>query len=113
MAKRNGMDNLQPFGTLSEERQREIRSMGGKAAQKKKREQKQLKEILTMLLYEQNVDNPEIDNWTAVNVALLNKALKGDIKAFEVLRDTLGQKQADKVDATIDTAVNINIDVGE
>ena len=31
-----------------------------------------------------------------ISLALIKKALKGNIKAFEVIRDTIGEKPADK-----------------
>lgn len=33
----------------------------------------------------------------ALSVQLMQKALNGDVKAFEVLRDTAGEKPVDKV----------------
>ena len=33
-----------------------------------------------------------------ISLALIQKALKGDIKAFEVIRDTIGEKQSDKIE---------------
>lgn len=33
---------------------------------------------------------PEQDNYMGITTALIQKALKGDTKAFEVIRDTIG-----------------------
>ena len=33
----------------------------------------------------------------AISVALIQKALQGDTKAFEIIRDTIGEKPAEKV----------------
>lgn len=42
-----------------------------------------------------------LDNADAIAAALVTKALTGDIKAFEVIRDTIGEKPRDKVDNNI------------
>jgi hypothetical protein len=34
----------------------------------------------------------------AITVALIEKALQGDTKAFEVIRDTIGQKPKENID---------------
>ena len=34
----------------------------------------------------------------SVTLALIEKAMSGDTKAFEVIRDTIGEKPADKVE---------------
>lgn len=33
----------------------------------------------------------------AITLALITKALKGDTKAFEIIRDTIGEKPADRI----------------
>ena len=33
-----------------------------------------------------------------ITLALLDKALKGDTKAYEVIRDTVGEKPTDKIE---------------
>ena len=38
-------------------------------------------------------------------------ALKGDMKAWELIRDTLGQKPVEKTDIRADTDFNVNIKV--
>ena len=48
-----------------------------------------------------------------MTLALLKKAKSGDTKAYEVVRDTLGQKPTDKLEANIDSTINIKVDVGE
>jgi len=48
------------------------------------------KDVLRQLGFEDN------NNQAAMIVAALNKALKGDIKAMEFLRDTAGEKPAEQ-----------------
>lgn len=81
--------NLKPIKTT--ERARELQE---KAAQKQRENiarRKTLKETLLMMLEEGNTQ----DN---ITLALLDKALKGDTKAYEVIRDTVGEKPTDKIE---------------
>ena len=43
-----------------------------------------------------------------ITVALIQKALKGDTKAFEIIRDTIGQKPIEQLDIN-SNKININI----
>lgn len=64
------------------------------ASAKKRREAKQLKEILEMALSTKTeTGNKYID----IAMGLINSAEKGNPKAFEVIRDTLGQKPIEQV----------------
>ena len=76
-------------------------SKGGTNSAFSRRNRKRLREELEMLL--------EIgDTQRSVAVALINKALKGDVRAFEVIRDTIGEKPVDKV---VTTEAEIDPDV--
>lgn len=76
-------------------------SRGGINSAISKRNRKRLREELEILL--------EIgDTRRSVAVALINKALKGDVRAFEVIRDTIGEKPVDKV---VTTEAEIDPDV--
>lgn len=86
--------NLRPFNELTEEEQREIARKGGIASGEARRRKKTLKEELIALL-ETNNNNEKI------SVAILNKALNGDIQAFTTIRDTIGEKPVDKVEADV------------
>lgn len=110
---RKGAENLRPFDTLTEEQQRAIRSKGGKASAEAKRKKKELKELLEIALSQPSENNPDIDRWTEVTAALVKKAMAGDTKAFELVRDTIGQKPTDKIEADVKNDVSINITVGD
>lgn len=91
--------NLVPFNELTESQQREIASKGGKASVEAKRRKKTLKEELILLL-------ETGDTQKSVTAALVEKAIGGDTKAFEVIRDTIGEKPVEKVMvADVDAAV--------
>lgn len=80
-------DNLKPVRSKKEARERG--KIGGKKSGEARREKKQLKEELILLL--QASDTQE-----KISVALINEALKGNVKAFEVIRDTIGEKPITK-----------------
>ena len=82
--------NLKPFNELTENEQRAIASAGGKASGEARRKRKTLKEELLLML-------AEGDTQQSVTLALIEKAMSGDTKAFEVIRDTIGEKPVDKV----------------
>ena len=104
------MANEQNLRTPTTEQARERGRKGGIASAKAKAKRKALKELLEIALSQPSADNPEEDNWTAVTAALVQKALSGDTKAFEVLRDTLGQKPVEEIRAEVNTDINIVIE---
>ena len=66
-------------------------------ARRKKRDLK----LAMQLLLEQEIEGKNGEKKTgaeAIAVAQFKKALKGDTRAFEVIRDTAGQKPIDKVE---------------
>lgn len=102
--------NLKPFNTLTKEEQREITSKGGKASAKKRKQNKTFKEIINKFLDGQVSDerlkqqmiefgfaDKEVSNKSCTVFALWKEAIKGNTKAFELLRDTIGEKPQDKV----------------
>jgi general stress protein YciG len=102
-------DNLKP---LSTEKAREIGSKGGKASAEARRKKRDLRLALEALLEsdvkkkdlsgkEQNMSVAE-----AMSLEQVRKALKGDSKAYEIVRDSCGQKPVDKIQvAEVDAEV--------
>ena len=86
--------NLKPLNTRTKSEQREIASKGGKARAKKQKELKTLKDELLLLLAQGNTQEK-------ISLALIQKALNGDTKAFEVIRDTTGQKPTEKQEVKV------------
>lgn len=87
--------NLIPFDELTESEHRKIASAGGKASGAARRRRKTLKEELLSLLECEDMQE-------RISIALLTEALEGNkagsvTKAFEVIRDTIGEKPVDKV----------------
>ena len=98
MAK-DGKENLVPLNERTKEEQSEITRKGGIASGKARREKRDLKKCLNILL-EKDIKsrNGEVMSGAeAISAKLFEKALKGDVKAFIALRDTAGQKPVDKI----------------
>ena len=79
---------------------------GGIRSGEARRARKTLKETLLLMLEEGNTQ----DN---ITLALLQKALNGDTKAYEVIRDTVGEKPTDKIEQSGDSKLDVNIRVIE
>ena len=62
------------------------------------RKKRLLKEELEILL--EIIDKDGHTNQEKISMALLQKASKGDTKAFEVIRDTIGQKPIENYNIT-------------
>ena len=80
--------NLKPVTSKKEARERGRK--GGLASGEARRKRKTLKEELLLMLSEGETQQ-------SVTLALIEKAMSGDTKAFEVIRDTIGEKPIDKV----------------
>lgn len=106
-------ENLKPQSERTKEEQREIAKMGGIASGKARKEKADLRKMCQMVL-EMDIkakDGSIKSGAEAITLAQLRKALKGDAKAYEVLRDTAGQKPVDKVEqVNIDMEYNASVD---
>lgn len=106
MTKHKGTNNLTPFSELSEERKREIQEMGRKANKEKWEQKKILKDLLE---YGLSLETDKGNNAVEITEALITEAIKGNVKAYEVIRDTLGQKPVE-IQQIIETPI-INDDI--
>lgn len=111
-------ENLKPCRTTEEARERGRK--GGINSGKRKKEKRKLKEIAEMLLdmkapeniiekFEElypDLDAKEMTNRLAIVQRLILNALAGDNKAFELLRDQIGEKPKEEI---INTNQNLNI----
>lgn len=100
--------NLRPPTT---EEARERGRKGGKASAKKRREQKTFRELFNSFLNQKTsnekikiqledagIKDEDITNKTALMYSMVIQALKGDTKAFEIIRDTSGEQIVSKVE---------------
>lgn len=90
--------NLTPFNKMDAEKKRAIQSKGGKASGKAYRERKAFREAileaLTLVEGDKTIQDKGIE-------ALLSKYKNGDLKAFEIVRDTVGEKPTDKQEVKV------------
>ena len=86
--------NLIPQNKRTKSEQREIARKGGIASGKSRKARKTFKEELLLLL-------SQGDTQEKVSLAVLQKAMNGDTKAFEVIRDTVGEKPTEKQEVKV------------
>lgn len=92
--------NLIPNSERSPSELREQTRKGGIASGEARRRKRDIRLALEALLEKDITDKHGNTMSTAEAIAIkqIEKALKGDTKAFEVVRDTAGQKPADKME---------------
>lgn len=109
-------ENLIPFNERTEEEQRKIASMGGKASGEARKQKKLFKEQINLLLSlplkdpkakkqleALGIDTDNIDNQMAMVISMWQKAIKGDVQAFNTLRDTAGEKPKEEIEVSRST----------
>lgn len=104
-------DNLLKKDDLTAEQRRANASKAGKASGVARKRKKMLKELLMLALSQPQIDNPNQDNYMGITYAIVQKALNGDVKAFETIRDTIGQKPIEQQEVGV--SAKIEIDYGE
>lgn len=107
-------ENLMPIEEVNSRRSREQHSKdsskGGKESAKKRQQKKTFKELCDSFIESQvtsdslkekmiafGIADEDTSYKMAAVVALCGEAVKGNIKAFEVLRDTIGEKPKEEV----------------
>ena len=83
--------NLKPVSSKKEARERGRK--GGLASVEARRKRKTLKEELLLMLEDEEVQK-------SVAVALIQEAQNGNVKAFGMLRDTIGEAPVEMVQTT-------------
>lgn len=115
----NNEENLISLADRTKEEQRAIARMGGIASGKARKRKKLMAEQIDLLfslplknekakkqLEALGVDAENIDNQMAMLVSMLNTALSNDknkVAAATFLRDTVGEKPKDQVEADVTT----------
>jgi general stress protein YciG len=104
----NGHENLR---TLTSEEAREIGRKGGIASGKARAERKKFREDLIKAL------GAIKDGKTVQEIgieAIIEKFISGDMQAFTIVRDTIGEKPTDKIEADVGiTNINVKLDDDE
>lgn len=98
MANNQNLEN-KGFDSRTTAEQREIARQGGIASGEARRAKRDLRRALESLLDREYKDKNgnTVTGTEAVTVKLFEQAMKGNIRAFETLRDTIGQKPVEKV----------------
>lgn len=83
-------------------KQAKIASQGGIASGISKRERKTIREELEFLLAKQLKNNKgeDISTREAISTAMIVQAIRGNVKAFIAIRDTIGENPTDKQEVT-------------
>ena len=102
------MANEQNLRTPTTEEAREIGRKGGIASAKARAKRKQFKEDLILAL-EAIKDGKTVQEHGVA--AIINKFMAGDMQAFTIVRDTVGEKPTDKVEADVKQETTINIEL--
>ena len=120
-----GWNNLQPekynFAVMDAEKRREIARKGAQAVNKlhgeKKTAREALERILTLKVDDDIIagaelsdelaaklkrDNPNATLYDLINLVAVGRAAGGNMAAYQLVRDTFGDKPVDKVDITAD-----------
>lgn len=102
----NGQENLKPFNSLTEEEQRELARKGGIASGKARAERKKFKEDLITAL-EAIKDGKTVQELGIE--AIISKFISGDMQAFTIVRDTIGEKPTDKVETEVVSTIKVDV----
>ena len=85
--------NLIPNSERTPSELREMARKGGLASVESRRKRKSLKEELLLMLEDEELQQ-------SVAIALIKQAQNGNVKAFGMLSDTIGEAPVEKVQAT-------------
>lgn len=108
----NSKANLKPH--LTTERAKELSKLAVEARRRNREQRKNMKQTLMVLLSKSlkrgekvdaediqdlaEAENLNVDVMTAMNIAVIQRALLGDVQAIQFVRDTIGEKPSDKVE---------------
>ena len=104
MAKTGNMNNLIPNSKRSPEEVRENGRKGGIKSGETRRKRKTLREELLALLETEQYQKK-------ISLSLIKQAVDGNTKAFEVIRDSIGEKPCDKVEMEQIKPFEVNISI--
>lgn len=116
-------DNLIPVSSRTSEELREMTRKGGLASVKARREKKKLREMVEIfgslkvdkknsrLMEDLGIDEEYHTRFMQGVVSLFSKANKGDVAAFNAIRDIIGEKPVDetKVTGSVQTEISIEL----
>lgn len=98
--------NLKPQSERTKEEQRKIAKQGGIASGEARRRKKTMKEEMLALLDAIDEKSGKT-NQENISLALLMQARRGNTKAYEIIRDTIGEKEPDNVNLKGDISTKV------
>ena len=116
-------DNLIPANKRTEEELRQMTRNGGLASVKARREKKKLREMVEIfgslkvdkknsrLMEDLGIDKEYHTRFMQGVVSLFSKANKGDVAAFNAIRDIIGEKPVDETKVTGSVQTDISIEL--
>ena len=99
-------DNLIPFNKRTEEEQRQIAIMGGRASGKTRQLKKSFKLALMELLEEEVFIKGKPTGKTyqdLMNIGIVKGAMKGNVINYKTILETIGELEAEKTEVSVPT----------
>lgn len=122
--KRYNMQNLVPNSERTPEERRRNASKAGKASAEARRGKKNLQQLLNTMLSSPatpemvamaqslGIDAKDADTlYDALNVAIIKRALSGDGYAYQLIRDSAGDKPTEKVEQAVSYFTENDVEV--
>lgn len=113
MAKRkmseNSLKNLEMAKPENNFNNSEVARKAQKKSVESRKKNQTLAELLKIALSLPNEETGEINN-IAITNAIINKAIKGDVSAFQTIRDTIGEKPTDRQEVIADVKADYKLD---
>lgn len=119
-------ENLIPNAARTPSELREITRKGGIASGKARREKKALRETVQELLTMKLKDKKLLEELAAlgftakgitmqdaISAAMIKQAVKGNVKAYNAIKDTLAEKSEEKTDTSVTEIVIVPEDASE
>ena len=101
-------ENLIPLSKRNQRERKEIQQKGSKAGVKARKEKKLLRDYLIAMLEAPGENGGT--KYDDITIAVMTKAALGDIKAYEVIRDTIGQKPKEQMEVETTTVIKVELD---
>lgn len=103
---RGNPENMKPV--RSKEEAKELGAKGGRKSGESRRKKRALREYLEARL---EIKSGDMNTAEAITVALVEKALAGDVRAYETIRDTLGQNPRQVVETEVSGDMNLHHEI--
>ena len=108
MSEKQGRAEIQKWKEQNPELAKESLRKGQAVSAQKRREKRTFKELLSLALETQ--DDSGLSNKEKMVYSIIEKAISGDNKSFEIIRDTIGEQLAQQIEVSAKNKINIKID---